>query len=202
MTVKLRIDLSQGILEVEGEESFVREIHKEFQNYAKRNPTESIRRADPTDEVDKASDAGAASGVQRSSKTRKPARKQKQTPSDGQGVARGKVGNYLPMVLKELKLDGLKEFYQEFDVASHMEKILIFGVYLRDKQNLSVFTADHLFTCYRVANEKPPKAFLQAIRDASTKKNWLNYVGPDNISIVHIGETYITHDMKRKGDPK
>lgn len=202
MTVKLRIDLSQGILEVEGEESFVREIHKEFQNYAGKVAHGTRRSSQPGDNGDEELGEADEGDVQRVAKKRRVIRKPKAAPADGQAATKGKVGNYQPTVLKDLKLDGLKEFYQTFDTTSHQEKILIFGVYLRDKQDLPVFTADHLFTCYRALTEKPPKAFLQAIRDVSAKKHWINYVAPEHITVVHIGDTYFTHDLKRIGDKK
>ncbi|ESX23024.1 hypothetical protein [Mesorhizobium sp. LSJC264A00] len=202
MTVKLRIDLSQGILEVEGEEDFVREIHKEFQSYASKPPPGATSRAAPEKEEGEGEDSSEAVNTdqQQPLKKRKQARKQK-TTVDGQ-ASKNKAGSYQPAVLKELKLDGLKEYYQVYDPISHQEKVLIFGSYFKEEKNLPVFTANHLFTCYRVLNEKPPGAFLQVIRDTSAKKSWLNYVDTDNISVVHIGETYLAHDMRRKSDAK
>jgi len=140
---KLKLDIEQGILEVEGSESFVRSIYDDFkEQLSKVKTTKPPKSAMPKSEE------------------QDPPR----TPSSSKRT-KGSNKRRTPKFLPELDLTGgkdlesLKDFYSKYNVSSNLEKNLVFSYYLEQKKGLSNITIDHIFTCYRTLVEKVPKAF-------------------------------------------
>ncbi len=108
---------------------------------------------------------------------------------------------YVPAVIKDLKLDGLREYYRGFAARTHTEKVLIFATFLRDEKGFNPCTANQIYTCYRFVAERTPDALLQAIRDASKKKDYVDYQSTESITVTPIGDNVFLHDLA-KSDSK
>lgn len=198
MAAKLKVDLSAGILEVEGPEDFVREIHDAFRSYVPSRVTSSNQpgQSFSQDTDQEGLNANPEQDVQVTPKRKRPgARRPRATPPEGAV----RPTQYAPAVIRDLDLRGLKEFVAPYALNGHSDKILAFGMFLRDKKGIHPFTADHLYTAYRFVGERTPGAFLQAIRDASKKKDLVDYQSPTQISITHIGENRFLHDLPKAG---
>jgi len=178
---KIKIDLSQGIIEAEGSEQFVMKIYSEFKERLASEKKhlkkpEKIKRADPA------------------AKPEKQATKKKR-----------KAALVAPthQMLNDLDLSGgkdnvsLRDFYDQYKAKSYLEKNLTFCYYLEHIINISPLTADHVFTCYRTLNIKAPKALHQSLKDTSRYKGWLDTSSLEDIKTPIAGMNYIEHDMSK-----
>lgn len=98
-------------------------------------------------------------------------------------------------------LDTLKlaDFYGQFEVSNNPEKILVFLKFLTDELGIESPNTDQVYTCYVAVNERVPKVFSQAFRDASGRKfGYIDYNSPTDIQITINGSNYFNHDLKRK----
>jgi len=176
---KLKLDLEQGILEVEGSESFVRSVYNDFKEQLKN---ENYNQPINPPKVTKVKEDANGSSVKRTKKTSKK-----------------KLGNFL----KELHLSGedglqsLRDFYSSYIVKSNYDKNLIFTYYLERIMKLKDITLDHIFTCYRTVGVKVPGAFEQSLWDTSSKKHWLDTESLDNIKVTALGIHFIENEMTK-----
>lgn len=169
-TTKLRIDLTQGTLDVEGTERFVKDIYKEFKE-----------RLDGTGTRRKSSGPGKKRGRK---KTRKSAGASKpQLVKDLNLSPQGK--------------QSLKDFYKSFKKLSRNEKFLVYVVYLKDVLKLEQVTADHIFTCMKEVGDKTPATLKQIISNAKAKTGWFQSKS-GNITYTDAGKKYYESELKKK----
>jgi len=180
-TTKIRIDLSQGIVEAEGTENFVRAIYDDFRS--KLEVTESAENTD-----------GDAKGKKKTVKKKASANKTKK-PASKRAV---------PSIVKELDLSGggkkkrLRDFYNQYKAGSNFEKNLIFVYYLTHELGMSGITTDHVFTCYRdIPGIKAPNALRQSLLDTSNRRGWLDTSSTEDIKVTMPGINYLEHDMPK-----
>lgn len=185
MTTKLRIDLSLGVLEVEGTEQFVSSIYDDFKDRMK----------------------GVTIGAKADFKE-SPGVKRDAAPSEMTGVKvtkkrKGAVGKTMPNIVKDLDLAGsgntprLKDFYNQFNPKSNYERNLIFVYYLNHNLGLSGITLDHIFTCYRDVPGLKAPSLQQSLWDTSKHKGWVDTSDGDDITVTRAGMNYLEHDMER-----
>jgi hypothetical protein len=198
MAAKLRIDLSQGILEVEGDEAFIREVHAEFKSYAvgpRHGKTEEVRsQAEQplgTPEPGEDSD-GKSSVAKRSSPRRRRSSSESLTSRDEP---------YTPRVVRDFDPSGLREFFVEFAPESHSDRILIFAKFLQERGQ-ETCRADEIYTCYFILKERLPKRWWQSFIDARGKRAFIDYSSPEDIRITPVGENHFNHDLKRASQSK
>jgi hypothetical protein len=212
MAAKLRVSLAEGVFEAEGDDAFVKAMHSEFREYvgqffrAKPLVPESAPHAppspSPSPQAENLSDvagddAEAHEGDDSPTRERRspPRRRRVSNLMEG-GVA--KKAKYEPRVDPDLKLPGLVEAFSSYELKGHQEMVLFFGHYLAHDAGIDPFTADQVFTCYRLVKVKPPKAFAQALYDTRTKRHFLKFDKLDAIALTHIGDTHYEHDLKKK----
>ena len=196
MASKLHINVAQGIIDVEGDEDLVREIYSDFR--------ERILENFASGQEETVSDKGGAgkpeNGSEDSGSRRTPTTRRRRTRrrKEAEGSTTGAPDAYVPTLLKDLPLSGLKEFYEQFEPRNHPEKILIFAKFLQD-QGHDTCTADQIYTCYATLKERLPKVYLQAFRDAhGRRRGYIDYESPDSIRVTHIGENHFNHELKKK----
>ena len=188
-TTKLRIDLDQGIIEVEGEDSFVKAVYEDFKERLlsdipiEQKPRTGTKANGKTKSTPKAKlNTGNASKKKKSSK----------------GSASGSIA-------KDLDLSGggkvqrLKDFFGQYKVSSNFERNLIFVYYLQHKLKIKGITLDHIFTCYRDVGVKVPAALQQSLWDTTNRKGWLDTSSSENIRVTVPGMNFIEHDMTKSG---
>ena len=182
MNTRLKIDLNQRILEVEGTEAFVKTIYDEFKSGV----------------LGKISKEGGISGKRR-------ARQRSTLATEGQGRLRKqkkKPATYL--IVKDLDLSAkmdkqsLRDFFKLKSPSSNMEKNVVFVYYLQKIATLEDITPNHIYSCYKDVNIKVPKALEQSLIDTAHHKGWIDTSNLDDIKIATPGENFVEHDLPKK----
>lgn len=180
MDAKLRIDLSQRTLEVEGSEAFVREIYSDF-----KERISAISQVTP-----------------KKTNEKKEAKAEEPTPPKGKHRP---LKREALSIVKELNLaeqgdkPSLKDFYSEYTPSNNFERNLIFVYYLQNIAKLTAITTNHIFTCYRHVGVKIPGAFKQSLWDTASQKGWIDTGSLEDIKLTTQGINYIEHDMAKVG---
>ncbi|MBW9261720.1 MAG: hypothetical protein K1564_09145 [Candidatus Thiodiazotropha sp. (ex. Lucinisca nassula)] len=184
MTTKLKIDLSTGLLEVEGTEEFVKTIYDDFK--------EKLNSPTPAAPAPESKPAAATTPA-------KKAKPKKAAASAGNASKAKKA----PGIAKDLDLSGgaddptLKEFYGRYDHKSNFERNLIFTYYLKQVIGVEKVNLDHIFTCYRNVGQKLPKALEQSMRDTAKDKGWVDIDDLENIDVPVGGINHLEHDLAK-----
>lgn len=182
---KLKIDLNNGLFEVEGEESFVKSIYQDYKDHILSNDFIPPS-APPTPEPEK-----KTSGKKTS--------KGKSTPSKS-----GNKRKESYQVVKDLDLSSkggkqdLKSFYAAKKPGNGMEKNAVFVYYLQRIANVNGINADHVYSCYKNVGEKVPGALRQSLIDTSSRKGTIDTKSMDNITITTQGENLVELDLPPK----
>ena len=180
MDTKLRIDLSQRTLEVEGSEVFVREIYSDF-----KDRISAISQVTPKKTNEK-----------QEAKTEAP------TPPKGK---RRQLKKETLSIVKDLNLAGqgdkpsLKDFYSNYTPSNNLERNLIFVYYLQNIAKVTAIITNHVFTCYRHVGVKIPGAFKQSLWDTASQKGWIDTSSLEDIKLATQGINYIEHDIAKVG---
>lgn len=190
---KLLINLREGIVQVEGDETFVRDVYNDFKEQVSK-PVVLQQAGAPQ--------LGIEDGADDDMEPPSPkARTNKIRRTSQQSTTRGETAAYKPEFNTALDLSGLPKFYDQYDPTTHPEKILIFATFLKERLNIAPCTANDIFTCYSVlkTRTKTPGAFLQAFRDTQNKTHFIEYLSPTEINLTIAGTNYLNFDMKKKG---
>ena len=165
--VKLRIDQGQGILEVEGNEEFVREI---LQKYAINTVQKEIK------------GKSARGNTSKKNETKPKLRKKRTTKK-----------SYKP--ISNLEIADLKTFCNEKKPSNNFEHNLAFIYFLEKKKNVKNISEDHIFTCYRLMNKPVPGNLYQSLIDTRRRKMWIETDDTNDLNVTTIGENYVLHEM-------
>ncbi|MDX1537759.1 hypothetical protein [Arsukibacterium sp.] len=186
MSTKLKIDISLGLLEVEGSEDFVKIIYEDFKNrLVEKSASPKVEHATPEPEKSQP----------KTTKTSKPT-------SNGTSASKQK-SKKAPEFLKNLDLSGsgdspsLKNFFSGYQHKTNYERNLIFVHYLKEILEVEKVTLDHIFTCYKNVGHKIPKALEQSLRDTSKEKGWVDIDDLEDIKVPVAGFNHLTHDMEK-----
>ena len=181
MNTRVRIDLSQGIIEAEGSEEFVRSVYGDFKNRMNESP---VRKEPDTD-------------IERKKKTRRVSK------ASGGNIEARKPRPKNPQIVGDLDLSGkggkvsLRDFYAQYAPANNFENNLIFVYYLKQELKMKTVGIDHVFTCYRnIPSLKVPK-LDQSLWDTKNRKGWLDTSSLEDIQLNVPGINYLEHDMKK-----
>lgn len=185
---KLKIDIRNGTLEVEGEESFVKEVYNDYKEKLDQNripPAEKPLQDNETSKIE--------------------TRKEKTIKGPAKTVSKRK-DSY--QIVKDLDLsakggkEALKEFYTKKSPKNGLQKNAVFVYYLAKIANKTSIDQNHIYTCYKDVNEKVPGALRQSLLDTSFKKGWIDTKSMDEITITVQGENLIEHELPPKKDEK
>lgn len=190
-TAKLRIDVSLGLLEVEGSDQFVREIYADFKGQLYGSKSSSPVKNTSPSRKSASPESGGESAGQKSS-----------------GKKKASSGGAQPSIVKDLDLSGktknverLKDFHASFTIKSNLERNLVFMYYLQNKIEVSPITPDHVFTCYRDVGVKVPTALVQSLRDTSNRRGWIDTANTNDLKVTTPGMNHLEHDLpKAKND--
>jgi len=195
MNTKLTINLRDGILDVEGSDEFVRAIYDDFKGeVARRLGSQN----DPPPQIEgRVAGEEAASEVPKASP--KPSRA-KRAGASGGGQKTRTGSDYKPTFDSTLNLKGLPELYDELGPLNAAEKILIFGIFLKERLKLESFTADHIYTCFFTVRDrtKIPEAFVQAFRDTQSRTHYIQVNSLQDITVTIAGSNHFEEMKKRK----
>jgi hypothetical protein len=206
MAAKLRIDLSQGLIEVEGSEAFILELYSDFKHRLSQTTPNIIEPSKPalseaphSPQLDPLISSHAPA-------TPKPTPAAKTSTTSNQRKSK-RSRKEEPKLLSDLDLNQgslgrLKDFHARYAPKTNMEHNLIFTYFLKDGLNLEEITEDHLFTCYRTVQVKIPKALRQSVLDTAERKGWVDTDTTGAIRLTTIGRNHMEHDLAKSTDPE
>ena len=201
---RFTINVKEGIVELEGKESFVDKHLEKFEEIFKTAVKEAISRGMEQNISLKAQEAVAAlpSGNQQILDTDQTTQKQER-PSAAKHAPRPSVIIHLMPV--DLKAgdgkSGLREFYAEKRPMNHYEKVAVFVYYLAKMNKQKEVRFGEILSCYEEVNEKKP-SILDIIKNSLRYKGWLEQ-GTEKYSarLSISGENFVKFDLPARTSP-
>ncbi|RMA41577.1 hypothetical protein [Rhodophyticola porphyridii] len=189
MTAKLHINLTQGIVDVEGDIELVKSVYEDFKDRLSAEPAPANTRPPTPSKGNNEADKPAM-------QKRRSAPRKKAAASEGNEIS---MNADAPTRDKSLDTSKLQKFYDQYAPSSAPEKILIFLKFLIEEVGIESPNTDQVYTCFLDAKEKPPQAFAQAFRDTSSKKGFIDFNSAEDIVITTKGNNHFEFDLKKKG---
>jgi hypothetical protein len=190
MTTKLKIDLSQGILEVEGSESFVKIIYNDFKTHFAGIETPDERKpARRTRKTKAAAKAATPEPVAEEVKAEPPP---KTPPPPAYAL------------IKDLNLTStdsrpsLVEFMDSKFPITNEERNIVFLYYLQYSLKLKSITLDHIYTCYRETKIRAPLNLENSLRITADQHSWITITKTGKISLTSAGKSYVEKQLPKK----
>jgi hypothetical protein len=201
MTTKLRIDLSQGVLEVEGSEHFVKAIYSDFKSHF-------IAHTEATPKDEKPSEL-------------KPTPKPK-TPRPAKSISKPEPAPIpqLPEVvpppeekppppytytyIENLSLEGgenrpaLVEFMDAKMPITNEERNLVFLYYLQYILDYQPINLDAVYTCYKATNIRVPHNIETSLRMTADYQGWIKASTNGQMSVTHSGKNYVEKQLPQR----
>ncbi len=210
MTTKLKIDVSQGILEVEGSEAFVRAIYQDFKvQFLGEEAGEE--EAQPTRRRRSRQSRQVKTAVKPSpqpQKTTEVVEKPEMTGAVPEAKPTPDSEKPLPTTtysyLKDLELaatddhPSLVEFMDSKFPITNEERNLVFIYYLQYTLKQKPITVDHVYTCYRKAKIRAPLDLQHSLEVTAKHRKWIRIAKNGNISTMAAGKEYLEKQLPKK----
>lgn len=198
---RFTINVKEGVVELEGKESFVDKHLEKFEEIFKTAVKEAIRRGLEQNISLKAQEAVAAlpPGNQQTLEVDQlPQRQEKSSPA--KHSPRPSVTIH-PMPVDLKAGDGkaaLREFYAEKKPMNHYEKVAVFAYYLAKMNKQKEVKFGEILSCYEEVNEKKP-SILDIIKNSLRYKGWLEQGSEKYSTRLSIsGENFVKFDLPAK----
>ncbi len=200
---RFTINVKEGVVELEGKESFVDKHLEKFEEIFKIAVKEAIARGmepgpalrDPTIPT-LPSKEPPAQPVDIADQKEKPSTSTRHTPRSVPTI------HPIPVDLKagENKV-GLRDFYAEKKPTNHYEKVAVFAYYLNKFNKLPEVKFGEILSCYEEVNEKKP-SILDIVKNSLRYKGWLEQ-GSEKYSarLTISGENFVKFDLPAQGKP-
>jgi hypothetical protein len=193
------INVKEGVVELEGKESFVDRHLEKFEEIFKMAVREAITRGLEQNIALKAQPAQVALPhelQQEITPTIEQAPAQQKT-SNGKHAPRPAITIHpIPVDLKanESKV-GLREFYAEKKPANHYEKAAVFVYYLTKFNKQQEVKFGEILSCYEEVNEKKP-SIVDIVKNSVRYKGWLEQGSEKYATRLTIsGENFVKFDL-------
>lgn len=197
---RFTINVKEGIVELEGKESFVDKHLEKFEEIFKAAVREAI-----TNNISavalKAQPAQAALPAQQVQE--QPVAEQPQVVKQAKAAPR--PSPTLPPIPVDLKAGegkpGLREFYAEKKPLNHYEKAAVFAYYLTKFNKQGEVKFGEILSCYEEVDEKKPSV-TDIVKNSVRYKGWLEQ-GSDKFAckLTISGENFVKFDMPKKAEP-
>lgn len=200
---RFTINVREGLVELEGKESFVDRHLEKFEEIFKMAVNEAINRGLEQSlglNAQPAQPGLPQSAIQQGEMTTaviEQSSPQSQKSSSAKHAARPAVTIHpIPVDLKatEGKL-GLREFYAEKKPANHYEKTTVFVYYLTKFNNQQEVKFGEILSCYEEVNEKKP-SIADIVKNSIRYKGWLEQGSEKYAARLTIsGENFVKFDL-------
>lgn len=191
MQSKLHIDMSQRVVDVEGDADLVREIYRDLKDHL-------LSGAPPPGRPQPATPAGAEAAPKGNGETKPKAKRRTATRKKEGDTGSSAISADSPKLDKSLDTSKLGAFYGQFEPKNNAEKILIFLKFITEELGQENPNTDQVYTCFKKTGEKIPKAYAQAFYDTSTKFGYIDFNSPTDITITIAGDNHFNHGLKKK----
>jgi hypothetical protein len=187
---KLHINLTQGIIEAEGDESFIRFVYDDFK---------ARLRVGKDDEKPKNDWKGddSAEDSQSSTKPRK-ARKRAATDNGKKRTSSGGISRYEPKRDPDLDLSALEDFVGQYELKGNPERYLVYVWFLKEKLNIEPCSIDHIYSCFLAMKDDIPVRMGQNLIDTRGRNAFLKFTSPHDITITAVGINHFNKKLKKK----
>ena len=201
---RFTINVREGMVELEGKESFVDKHLEKFQEIFKMAVKEAITRGVEQSLELKTQSAPPAlpEELSRSKETSAVIEQplpqpNKSNTSTTKHSARPAITIHpIPVDLKanEKKI-GLREFYAQKKPANHYEKTAVFVYYLTKFNNQQEIRFGEILSCYDEVNEKKP-SIADIVKNSIRYKGWLDQGSEKYTTLLTIsGENFVKFDL-------
>jgi hypothetical protein len=191
VNTKLVINMSEGTVQVEGTEEFVRFVYQDFKENLSKNV--GPRQALP------ALEQATKTPPLLTDQTVTPKKRSRKTGSSDGPIPRAAAASK-PKFNTALDLSALEQFFDDWKPENNFDKILVFAVFLRDQLEVAPCSADDIYTCFATLNRKGktkvPEAFAQAIRDTQGRTHFIDYKTMQAIDITIAGDNHFNEKKK------
>lgn len=195
---KLAINLTDGTIQVEGTEEFVRFIYQDFRDSLSK---QVVVRPLPAQTLEHDSQPALLTDETKSRKKRAP----RKASSNSNGEKPRPI-LYKPTFNAKLDLATLEQHFDEWQPENNYEKILVCAVFLRDKLGLAPCSADDIYTCFhtlsRKGKTKVPAAFKQAFVDCQNRTHYIDYKFLQEIHITIPGDNCFNEKKRKQQEAK
>lgn len=151
----------------------------------------------------------AISIINRTTGSAGPSRKAKPTTENKTSAKKQKISgsNKLETVTDlNLAVEGvisLDDFYKQYPVTTHYEKILLFVHYLESVLKINeMIKYNHIYTCYDWLNLPFPEAFEQTVRDLKNNKGWVEGKDSSGFKTSLKGKNHFRQVISKSGNGK
>jgi hypothetical protein len=199
---RFTVNVREGVVELEGKESFVDRHLEKFEEIFKMAVREAITRGLEQNIAMKAQPAQATlpQELQREAliAIERPTSVHLQ-PKGGNGKHAPRQTVTIHPIPVDLKADeskvGLREFYGEKKPANHYEKAAVFVYYLTKFNKQQEVKFGEILSCYEEVNEKKP-SILDIIKNSVRYKGWLEQGSEKYATRLTIsGENLVKFDL-------
>ena len=192
---KFKIDVKQGVVELEGSENFVDKhldkFEEIFKSAIKQTMAQGIGHSLPDDNV---------SALQQQNSEKKLGISKLElvkAHSNNRHVTKQYLS--LPPIPVDLKANvnkiGLREFYAEKKPVNHYEKTVVFVYYLTKINKQTEIKYGEILSCYEEVDEKKP-SITDIIKNSIRYKGWLEQGSGKFITRLTIsGENFVKFDL-------
>jgi hypothetical protein len=197
---RFTINVKEGVVELEGKESFVDKHLEKFEEIFKIAVKEAIARGvEPSPALRDPTMPTLPSGEPPAQPVEVPDQKEKPSPTRHAPRTVPTI-HPIPVDLKagENKV-GLRDFYAEKKPTNHYEKVAVFAYYLNKFNKLPEVKFGEILSCYEEVNEKKP-SILDIVKNSLRYKGWLEQ-GSEKYSarLTISGENFVKFDLPSQG---
>jgi hypothetical protein len=87
------------------------------------------------------------------------------------------------------------EFVAQKQPQKQQDQICVYLYYLRKILEIEGVTANHIFTCFKAANVRPPELLPQRICTVASRKGWFDTSNLKAIEITTSGVNHVDHAL-------
>jgi len=182
---KIKVNLKEGTVELEGSEEFVKNYWEKISNSLKSMP------------------------VIHSTETLPPIKQNSNRPQKKNSKKSGNSPKKIDLSLIPLDVKAkdnrpaLSKFFEEKQPKSNQEIITLIAYYLKTYLNVSVMKYGHALFCYNEIKKPKPLNIVQLFRDTVFYKKWLVTGKEDGtVELSIAGENLVKHDLPKKNQSK
>ena len=201
---RFTINVREGVVELEGKESFVDKHLEKFEEIFKMAVKEAISHGFEQSLQLKEQPVQAALPAELSERKESSVPMEQSLPQTHKSNSGGtKHGGRPAITIHPIPVDlkaneskiGLREFYAEKKPANHYEKTAVFVYYLTKFNNQQEVRFGEILSCYDEVNEKKP-SIADIVKNSIRYKGWLNQGSEKYTVLLTIsGENFVKFDL-------
>ena len=196
---KFKIDVKQGVVELEGSETFVDKHLNKFEEIF----TSAIKQTMTQGIIHSITDNSLSALQQQNSEPKSDVSKLELAKANNCNNKHAtKQSPNLPPIPVDLKANvkkvGLREFYAEKNPSNHYEKTVLFVYYLTKINRQTEVKYGEILSCYEEVDEKKP-SITDIIKNTIRYKGWLEPGSSKFITRLTIsGENFVKFDLPQQ----